>query len=44
MVILNKLVVVAVGPFAKNLRILCFQISLGLDNLLPSAPVGEVAP
>ena len=26
------------------MRILCFQISLGLDNLLPSAPVGEVAP
>ena len=41
MVILNKLVIFVVGPFAKKLENL---ISLGLDNLLPSAPVGEVAP
>ena len=31
-----------IGPFAKNLRIFCFQKKLWLDNL-PSAPVRAVA-
>ena len=32
-----------IGPLPKHLGILCFQKSLWLDNLLPSAPVQVVA-
>ena len=32
-----------IGPFAKNLRIFCFQKTLWLDNLLPSVQIRVIA-